>query len=96
MSENNDKAPSSVKRSKELLGVSGEVHKSLLIGKKDEGSKLPPKITRMPQCALLDRVSMFLPQLAQANEKLQKDIEEAGPGQYDIEVVEEGKPHVEM
>nr|XP_023394874.1 uncharacterized protein C12orf45 homolog isoform X2 [Loxodonta africana] len=38
---------------------------------------------------VLDQVQTFLPQMAQANEKLRKEIAAAPPGQFDIENVDE-------
>eukprot|EP00123_Amoebidium_parasiticum_P020442 comp5003_c0_seq1/m.1101 comp5003_c0_seq1/g.1101 ORF comp5003_c0_seq1/g.1101 comp5003_c0_seq1/m.1101 type:complete len:140 (-) comp5003_c0_seq1:213-632(-) len=89
-----------VEHSKELLGVSGEPLTTLLIGKnkKDalERPMQPPKITRLPQSSVLERVSAFLPQMAQANQQLEKEIALQPPGTFDIEVVDQEKPHVEM
>lgn len=42
--------------------------------------------------SLEDRLKAFLPQLAEANSKLQK----SGEGEYSMEVVGEDEPHIEM
>ena len=42
--------------------------------------------------SLEDRLKAFLPQLAEANSKLQK----GGENEYSMEVVGEGEPHIEM
>lgn len=45
---------------------------------------------------VLERLQSFLPQMAEANEKLKQQIEEAPAGRFDIENVEEAQKVIEM
>lgn len=48
-------------------------------------------------CAtVLERLQSFLPQMAEANEKLKHQMEEAPAGCFDIESVEEAERVIEM
>lgn len=48
-------------------------------------------------CAtVLERLQSFLPQMAEANEKLKQQMEEAPAGCFDIESVEEAERVIEM
>lgn len=48
-------------------------------------------------CApVFDRLQSFLPQMAEANEKLKQQMEEAPAGYFDIECVEEAQRVIEM
>ena len=48
-------------------------------------------------CVLvLERLQSFLPQMAEANDKLKQQIEEAPAGYFDIECVEEAQRVIEM
>ncbi|XP_069544775.1 NOP protein chaperone 1 [Brachyistius frenatus] len=51
---------------------------------------------RVPQSSVLQRLQSFLPQMAEANEKLQQQMEEAPAGHFDIERVEDSDRVVEM
>uniref|UniRef100_A0A3P9CGI7 NOP protein chaperone 1 n=1 Tax=Maylandia zebra TaxID=106582 RepID=A0A3P9CGI7_9CICH len=44
----------------------------------------------------LDRLQSFLPQMAEANEKLKRQMEEAPAGRFDIESVDEAERVIEM
>lgn len=46
--------------------------------------------------SVLDRLQSFLPQMAEANEKLKQQMEEAPAGRFDIESVEEAERVIEM
>lgn len=45
---------------------------------------------------VLDRLQSFLPQLAQANDMLKQQIEDAPAGYFDIESVEDAEKVIEM
>lgn len=48
-------------------------------------------------CAsVLERLQSFLPQMAEANEKLKQQMDEAPAGYFDIESVEEAQRVIEM
>ncbi|XP_073507658.1 NOP protein chaperone 1 [Phyllobates terribilis] len=87
-------------RSKELLGVGcsgGGLYDKLVINskqKKKTGS-CPPTV-RMPRSSILDRVQNFLPQMAQANEDLNRDIQTCSDGKFDIENIEQEENIIEM
>uniref|UniRef100_A0A8C7UKL8 NOP protein chaperone 1 n=1 Tax=Oncorhynchus mykiss TaxID=8022 RepID=A0A8C7UKL8_ONCMY len=51
---------------------------------------------RVPRSSVMDRLQNFLPQMAQANEKLKLQIEQAPEGHYDIERLEESGKVIEM
>ncbi|XP_003405687.1 NOP protein chaperone 1 [Loxodonta africana] len=85
---------SGVSVSKELLtagsGGLGGIWDRLLINSKPNSRKNSNLQTvRIERSPLLDQVQTFLPQMAQANEKLRKEIAAAPPGQFDIENVDE-------
>ncbi|KAG9490496.1 hypothetical protein GDO78_006046 [Eleutherodactylus coqui] len=87
-------------RSGELLAVGssgGGLYKKLLITS-DENKKAGscPPIVRMPRSSILDRVQNFLPQMAQANEDLTRDIQSCSDGKFDIENVEGAENVIEM
>lgn len=46
--------------------------------------------------SVLERLQSFLPQMAEANEKLKQQMEEAPAGCFDIENVEEAQRVIEM
>ncbi|XP_070785315.1 NOP protein chaperone 1 [Enoplosus armatus] len=51
---------------------------------------------RVPRSSVLERLQSFLPQMAEANEKLKHQMEEAPAGCFDIESVEEAERVIEM
>ncbi|XP_040886549.1 uncharacterized protein C12orf45 homolog [Toxotes jaculatrix] len=51
---------------------------------------------RVPRSSVLERLQSFLPQMAEANEKLKREMEEAPAGRFDIESVEEAQSVIEM
>ncbi|XP_058424507.1 NOP protein chaperone 1 [Diceros bicornis minor] len=80
--------------SKELLaagsGGRGGIWDRLLINSKTNSKKNPTLQTvRIERSPLLDQVQSFLPQMAQANEKLRKEIAAAPPGRFNIENIDE-------
>ncbi|CAH2277510.1 Hypothetical predicted protein [Pelobates cultripes] len=84
------KAPDSTSR--DLLSVgsgTGGLYNKLLINKKHSNNGPGSPIVRMPRSSILDRVQNFLPQLAQANERLSKEMESSPAGVFDIEQVED-------
>ncbi|MEQ2191949.1 hypothetical protein XENOCAPTIV_004800 [Xenoophorus captivus] len=46
--------------------------------------------------SVLERLQSFLPQMADANEKLKQQMEEAPEGRFDIENVDEAERVIEM
>ncbi|KAM4747776.1 NOP protein chaperone 1 [Rhinophrynus dorsalis] len=84
-------------RSKELLNVgnSAGLYNKLLINSKHSSKKgASSPIIRMPRSSILDRVQNFLPQMAQANESLSKEIEVSPAGSFDIEKVDEDEEKI--
>lgn len=80
--------------SKELLsagsGGSGGIWDRLLINSKTNSRKNSTLQTvQIERSPLLDQVQTFLPQLAQANEKLRKEMAAAPPGHFNIENIDE-------
>ncbi|XP_029351304.1 NOP protein chaperone 1 [Echeneis naucrates] len=55
-----------------------------------------PQTERVPRSSVLERLQDFLPQLAEANEKLKQQMEEAPARHFDIENVEEAQEVIEM
>lgn len=51
---------------------------------------------RVPRSSVLERLQSFLPQMAEANEKLKQQLEEAPEGRFDIENVDEAERVIEM
>ncbi|XP_061570531.1 uncharacterized protein C12orf45 homolog [Cololabis saira] len=51
---------------------------------------------RIPRSSVMDKLQNFLPQMAEANEKLKQQIEEGAAGYLDIENVEEAERVIEM
>ncbi|XP_053318568.1 NOP protein chaperone 1 [Spea bombifrons] len=87
-------------RSRELLGVgsgSGGIYSKLLINAK-HGDKngAAPAIVRMPRSSILNRIQNFLPQMAEANESLSKQMETMPAGAFDIENTDEEEKIIEM
>uniref|UniRef100_A0AAQ5XKN0 Uncharacterized protein n=1 Tax=Amphiprion ocellaris TaxID=80972 RepID=A0AAQ5XKN0_AMPOC len=72
-----------------LTGLS----EKLLLKPKTGGSL---QTERVPRSSVLDRLQSFLPQMAEANEKLRQQMEEAPAGHFDIESVEEAEKVIEM
>uniref|UniRef100_UPI0037E9567C NOP protein chaperone 1-like n=1 Tax=Semicossyphus pulcher TaxID=241346 RepID=UPI0037E9567C len=56
----------------------------------------PLQTERVPRSSVLERLQSFLPQMAEANEKLKQQMEEAPAGCFDIESVEEAERVIEM
>ncbi|KAG7235821.1 hypothetical protein INR49_002120 [Caranx melampygus] len=56
----------------------------------------PPQTERVPRSSVLERLQNFLPQMAEANEKLKRQMEEAPAGHFDIENVDEAQKVIEM
>uniref|UniRef100_A0AAQ5YTU8 Uncharacterized protein n=1 Tax=Amphiprion ocellaris TaxID=80972 RepID=A0AAQ5YTU8_AMPOC len=89
--------------SKALLscGSGGGLSEKLLLKPKTGGSLQTERVPRSSGEApcvisLLDRLQSFLPQMAEANEKLRQQMEEAPAGHFDIESVEEAEKVIEM
>nr|XP_046234703.1 uncharacterized protein C12orf45 homolog [Scatophagus argus] len=74
-------------------GNGGGLSEKLLL-KPKAGSSLQTE--RVPRSSVLDRLQSFLPQMAEANEKLKQQIEKAPAGCFDIENVEEAQRVIEM
>lgn len=85
---------SGVPVSRELLtagrGGRGGIWDRLLINSKPScGKNSTLQTVRIERTPLLDRVQAFLPQMAQANEKLREDMAAAPPGHFNIEHLDE-------
>ncbi|XP_036155622.1 uncharacterized protein C12orf45 homolog [Myotis myotis] len=85
---------SGVSVSQELLtagsGGRGGIWDRLLINPKPNSRKNSSLQTvRIERSPLLDQVQTFLPQMAQANEKLRKEMAAAPPGHFNIENIDE-------
>ncbi|XP_042549129.1 NOP protein chaperone 1 [Dipodomys spectabilis] len=79
--------------SKELLtagseGGGGILNRLLINSKPDPRKTSTLKTVRIERSPLLDQVQTFLPQMAQANEKLQKEMAVAPPGRFNIENID--------
>lgn len=87
-------------RSGELLDVGpshGGLYNKLLINSKhNKKTDSCPPIVRMPRSSILDRVQNFLPQMAQANDVLNREIQSCPDGKFDIENVEGEENIIEM
>ncbi|XP_062299965.1 uncharacterized protein C12orf45 homolog [Scomber scombrus] len=81
--------------SQDLLtcGNGGGLNEKLLLKPKASGSL---QTERVPRSSVLERLQSFLPQMAEANEKLKQQIEESPAGCFDIESVEEAERVIEM
>lgn len=91
-----DQTQNNIKKtfSKDLLTCGGEkgIHEKLLLKSKSG----PMQTQRVPKSNVLDRLQSFLPQIAQANETLKQQIEDAPAGYFDIESVEDVEKVIEM
>uniref|UniRef100_UPI00398E97C8 NOP protein chaperone 1 isoform X1 n=1 Tax=Pristiophorus japonicus TaxID=55135 RepID=UPI00398E97C8 len=78
-------------RSAELLraGSGLGLERKLLINAACPRNSVPPRIVRLPRSGVLDKLQIFLPQMAKANEELRKHMETAGASQFDIENTED-------
>ncbi|XP_059182333.1 uncharacterized protein C12orf45 homolog [Centropristis striata] len=56
----------------------------------------PLQTERVPRSSVFERLQSFLPQMAEANEKLKQQMDEAPAGHFDIESVEEAERVIEM
>ncbi|XP_028256684.1 NOP protein chaperone 1 [Parambassis ranga] len=74
-------------------GNGGGLSEKLLLKPK---ASAPLQTERVPRSSVLERLQSFLPQMAAANERLKLQMEEAPPGQFDIESVEETEKVIEM
>ncbi|XP_067110208.1 uncharacterized protein C12orf45 homolog [Osmerus mordax] len=70
------------------------LHDKLLLKSSKIGTTLQTE--RIPRSSVLDRLESFLPQMAQANNKLKRAMEQCPPGHFDIESVEESEKIIEM
>ncbi|XP_007533095.1 NOP protein chaperone 1 [Erinaceus europaeus] len=76
--------------SQELLtagsgGRGGILDRLLITSKPNCGENSTLQTVRIERSPLLDQVQAFLPQMAQANEKLRREIAAAAPGRFNIE-----------
>uniref|UniRef100_A0A3Q3ACP5 NOP protein chaperone 1 n=1 Tax=Kryptolebias marmoratus TaxID=37003 RepID=A0A3Q3ACP5_KRYMA len=71
----------------------GGVSEKLLLKPKAAGAF---QTERVPRSSVLERLQDFLPQMAEANEKLRRQIDEAPAGHFDIENVKEAEKVIEM
>ncbi|KAJ8373658.1 hypothetical protein SKAU_G00042380 [Synaphobranchus kaupii] len=84
--------------SQDLLSCgSGEgLHEKLLLKSKVSKTGDSIQTTKVPRSSVLDRLQSFLPQMAQANQKLMEELESAPAGRFDIECVSEAEKVIEM
>ncbi|XP_061523883.1 uncharacterized protein C12orf45 homolog [Phycodurus eques] len=54
------------------------------------------KTERIPQSSVMERLQCFLPQIAEANQKLKRQMEETPAGHFNIEDVETAEKVIEM
>ncbi|KAK1167174.1 hypothetical protein AOXY_G11851 [Acipenser oxyrinchus oxyrinchus] len=83
--------------SKELLSVGngGGIHDKLLLNsKRSSKNGTAPQTVKVPRSSVLDRLQSFLPQMAQANERLKLQMEESPAGQFDIENIEDNSEKI--
>ncbi|XP_059366816.1 NOP protein chaperone 1-like [Carassius carassius] len=73
-------------------GNGKEIHEKLLLNSKSASLQTE----RLPRSSVLDRLHSFLPQMAQANESLRQQMDEAPAGFFDIESVEDAEKIIEM
>ncbi|XP_059360464.1 uncharacterized protein C12orf45 homolog [Carassius carassius] len=80
--------------SRDLLtcGNGKGIHEKLLLNSKSASLQT----ARVPKSSVLDRLQSFLPQIAQANESLRQQMDEAPAGFFDIESVEDAEKVIEM
>ncbi|XP_016137133.1 uncharacterized protein C12orf45 homolog [Sinocyclocheilus grahami] len=80
--------------SRDLLtcGNGKEIHEKLLLNSKSASLQTE----RVPRSSVLDRMQSFLPQIAQANESLRQQMDEAPAGFFNIESVEDAEKIIEM
>ncbi|XP_051544537.1 uncharacterized protein C12orf45 homolog isoform X2 [Myxocyprinus asiaticus] len=81
--------------SRDLISCGTEkgIHEKLLLKSKSAPSL---QTQRVPRTSVLDRLHSFIPQIAQANESLRHQMEEAPAGYFDIESVEDAEKVIEM
>ncbi|KAM3859108.1 NOP protein chaperone 1 [Diretmus argenteus] len=81
--------------SQDLLscGSGAGLREKLLLKQKPGGSL---QTERIPRSSVLSRLQSFLPQLADANEKLKQQMNESPASHFDIESVEEAEKVIEM
>ncbi|XP_052410347.1 NOP protein chaperone 1 [Carassius gibelio] len=68
------------------------IHEKLLLNSKSASLQTE----RLPRSSVLARLHSFLPQMAQANESLRQQMDEAPAGFFDIESVEDAEKIIEM
>ncbi|XP_067284553.1 uncharacterized protein C12orf45 homolog [Pseudorasbora parva] len=80
--------------SRDLLtcGNGQGIHEKLLLSSKSASLQTE----RVSRSSVLDRLQSFLPQMAQANESLRQQMDEAPGGFFDIECVENAEKVIEM
>ncbi|XP_061922237.1 uncharacterized protein C12orf45 homolog [Entelurus aequoreus] len=54
------------------------------------------KTERVPASSVLERLHTFLPKMAEANEKLKRQMEDSSAGDFDIQNVEQADKVIEM
>ncbi|XP_036376365.1 uncharacterized protein C12orf45 homolog [Megalops cyprinoides] len=84
--------------SRDLLscGNGGGLHDKLLLKSKAAKTGDSLQTTKVPRSSVLDRLQCFLPQMAQANEKLTEQLKSSPAGHFDIECVSESEKVIEM
>ncbi|XP_061418767.1 NOP protein chaperone 1 [Lethenteron reissneri] len=83
--------------SRELLGVKGGpvIPKQLFINPRlAQRTQAAGTTSRLPPSCALSQVKKFLPQLATANDVLQRQVQEMPAGHFDIEHVDDGQDRV--
>ncbi|XP_053110064.1 NOP protein chaperone 1 [Hemicordylus capensis] len=83
--------------SRDLLsvGVGGGFHETLLLNSKHaKKAAMRLQTVKVPRSNLLDRVQNFLPQMANANNELRREMESAPVQEFDIEHVDASTENV--
>ncbi|XP_061438762.1 NOP protein chaperone 1 isoform X1 [Rhineura floridana] len=89
MALNVEAACSDVSRVLLSAGSGGGIHETLLLSSKHAKKKATSLQTvRLPRSNLLDQVQNFLPQMANANDKLRREMERTPVQEFDIEHVD--------
>ncbi|XP_018585698.1 NOP protein chaperone 1 [Scleropages formosus] len=94
--EQKHEAEAATSRDLLLCGNGGGLRDTLLIKSKPSKKSGSLQTTHVPRSNVLDRLQRFLPQIAQANEKLRLEMESSPAGRFDIENVEELEKVIEM
>lgn len=98
MASSSDGQKRHISHSDELLRLSFKPENSkLLITRESKAkSKVPSKIYKVEAPSVLNRVKDFLPRMKEAEQQLEKELNEKSPCELDIEYVDDSAPYIEM